>query len=131
MAKRPVTQKRLLQGIKKIHREYKYIRHNLDVDECPLCLMYMDKCRWENDCSACPMNVFKGKQRYSCMNRQCRPINCTETDKRYYLPLLVDFYERFIKKVEGMTDEQLQAKNAWKFLKALDKRVYNKHLVIE
>jgi hypothetical protein len=126
-----VTQKRLLTGIKKIHREYKNSTHVLDLTSCPLCRMY-DSSPFMNGCDVCPMSVFKGEHGYPCMNRKCRPVNCQgyfmdRGLKDKFLPLDIDFYGRFIKKVETMTDEDMQAPNAWKFLKALDARVYKKH----
>lgn len=128
-----VTQKTLLQGIKKIHREYKKNEHTLDINVCPLCRMFTNDGPYADNCKNCPMQVFKGEHNYPCMNRKCRPVNCQGyfldikmRDK--FLPLDIDFYERFIRKVETLTDEQIQAPNAWKFLKGIDTRVYNKHL---
>ena len=124
---RPVKQKRLLKAIKKIYKDYQKHQHMLDIDDCPLCVIYMTNDGWVNNCSDCPMTVFRGSQSCKCMNRKCRPVNCNEKEDRHKVPLVTEFYRRFVVAVEGMTDAEVQAKNAFKFLKTLDNRVYKKY----
>jgi hypothetical protein len=119
---------KLLSAMKMILREYKKNEHEAAVTRCKLCLLY-NRYRKEykkHECELCPMYVFYDTDciYYPCMKRYCEPIDCYyATEDTNDLKAVIEFYKRAIKKVDSMTSEELNKRNAFKFLIKMDEEV--------
>jgi hypothetical protein len=84
------------------------------------------------------MYVFyeKYKNVYPCMKRKCEPVDCENggiygsTKDSNELLAVIDFYKEAISIVKNMTSEELNKKNAFKFLIKIDKVVAKKYCLI-
>ena len=120
----------LLHAIVNIYREYENKTHTLQVSRCALCVVYNKNNRntYKRNCTNCPMTVFKGTDAYPCMNRKCRPVDCQLLspiiDKQ--LNAVLNFYKKFIKVIENISEEEFQATD-FKFLEDLDSKTAKRH----
>jgi hypothetical protein len=123
----------LLNALVTIRAEYIAKTHQTLIDCCALCKIY-NKNNHCIDCGCCPMTVFKGYANYPCMNRQCEPIdvykyqNPTPRQRKYYdnkLAAVVEFYNRLIKKVKKMSEEEILSTD-WQSINIIDKNVGKK-----
>jgi hypothetical protein len=128
-----IEKTQLLKAMKKILREYKKGTHNANVDICALCKLYNrgDYVGHKgHQCRLCPMHVFykRGNHPYSCMSRKCTPFDTDDYNKTdVEFKRVTKFYSKAIKVVETMSEEQLNAENAFKFFIKIDKDVFEKY----
>jgi hypothetical protein len=118
---------KLLWAMKMILREYKKNEHKALIDHCGLCRLYnrYNKEYKKHECELCPMYVFYVTDcTYPCMRRKCEPIDCYyATEDTNELKAVIELYKRAIKKVDSMTSEELNKRNAFKFLIKMDEEV--------
>jgi hypothetical protein len=127
-----IEKTQLLKAMKKVMLEYKNGTHKASVDDCALCELYYkgeDKKHRGHECRLCPMHIFyrKGGHPYPCMNRNCTPFTSDDGESTSEIKEVTKFYKASIKVVETMSDEQLNAENAFKFLIKIDKDVFEKY----
>ena len=122
----------LLSAMQTTLYEYEIGMHRIDITSCSLCCVYIDDHNYE--CNDCPMFVFTKTSTYTypCMKRKCVPVKCFRdlySTKKELIKLLnvKEFYERAIKRVESMSEEELNVENAFEFLIEIDKEVFEKH----
>jgi hypothetical protein len=115
----------LLPAMKTILQEYKDLTHRASTDHCKLCELYI-----YNYCLSCPMKVFGDDDYYPCMARKCEPLSCYSSLKdEPELKAVIEFYEKAIKRVKSMTEEELNKKDAFDFLIKIDKEVAEKYSI--
>jgi len=118
----------LLEIMKEILREYKLGIHRTQIDKCGLCKKYLNEnIRHGNGCELCPMSVFHvSTSSYPCMNRSCRPVNCSTifNISEIELKRVITFYEEVIAKIESMSTDAVRKSN-FKFLIKIDEKVGN------
>ena len=128
-----IEKTQLLKAMKKVMLEYKNGTHKASVDDCALCELYYkgeDKKHRGHECRLCPMHIFyrKGGHPYSCMSRKCTPFDTDDYNKTdVEFKRVTKFYSKAIKVVETMSEEQLNAENAFKFFIKIDKDVFEKY----
>jgi hypothetical protein len=120
--------KEILRAMRIILREYKNDEHTTSTTDCELCKLFLHK--GESICSLCPMFAFvheNDNNTYSCMNRKCEPVDCSRsyTDNEYNA--VIKFYEKAIKKIEKMSNDDLKKESAFEFLIAIDNKVAEKY----
>jgi hypothetical protein len=66
------------------------------------------------------------------MKRKCEPVDCDGyvTNDSNELLAVIDFYKEVISTVRNMTSEELNKKNAFKFLIKIDKKVAKKYSLV-
>jgi hypothetical protein len=117
----------LLKEMRTVLKEYKNKTHVVLTNSCALCLLYYDRHTIFSTCSICPMYIFD-KNDIDCMLRKCAPVYCyphMKMPKR--LSAVIEFYEESIKVIKSMTEEQLNVKDAFKFLIDIDNEVAKKY----
>jgi hypothetical protein len=128
----------LLLAMRETLLQYVDKTHSCFCSNCPMCLNFRKFDSDANDkCRACPMHVFKNTHKeadheHHCMNRRCEPqvFSGAFAD---HTPMGVravkKFYRLAIDKVKSMTEEELQAKDAFVFLRDIDTEVADDHKI--
>ncbi len=121
----------LLSAMRRILLEYKNGTHRANLDTCALCILYNkaeDGKHRGHECRLCPMHVFhKQNHHYSCMSRKCEPIHCDGNEIVVEIKRVTEFYKKAIAVVKTISAEELNEKNAFKFLMKIDKDIYNEY----
>ena len=115
----------LLLALKTVLSEYQARTHKNMPKTCSLCQLYLQN---SINCQECPMAVFKLRNRpylYHCMNRKCRPTHCGRLMNEVQLQRCIEFYRQIIPRVEAMTEEELNAENAFWWMLSVDYQVAN------
>jgi hypothetical protein len=127
----------LLNAMRGILYDYENNKHRSTLDSCKLCRLYNRNCpqvHKDHECSLCPMYVFFETRNtiYPCMKRKCEPVDCDGyvTNDSNELLAVIDFYKEVISTVRNMTSEELNKKNAFKFLIKIDKKVAKKYSLV-
>ena len=123
-----VTKQNFLEAAETILREYKKKNHRVSKSVCKLCEFYNDEYLSKNECSGCPMYVFKGDHCYPCMNRSCEPVGCYPGMKKTRrLQRVIEFYEVVVKTVQEMPEEGFNKAKLMPILKKINKEVSDKY----
>lgn len=120
-----IKKQEMLDIFSKIYVGYENKTHKMYMSSCPLCVKF--------SCGNCPMSVFnhlKSVDEIFCLNRKCRPINCSDfvSDKKYYekrLNTVKEFYLKSINYIDSMIEEEFD-KTDFKFLIKIDDESYEK-----
>jgi hypothetical protein len=121
----------LLAAMKKILQEYENKTHNLNKKDCPLCKLYY-KNEDEKFCEFCPMNIFSKDILVGCLDRKCRPVDCSHPffeREIHKLLAVTKFYALAVQKVEIMEESDMNCTNAFNFLFEIDKEVAEEYML--
>jgi len=125
-----IVKKNLLAAIKEIREEYANETHTTKFNTCGLCKLYYSYKQRGLICPKCPMSIFHISN-LGCLDRKIPASGSHHL--AYYHPerkaSLVEFYDKFIRKVSRTSEADLNLPNAFDFLIKIDKAVYNKHKV--
>ena len=125
-----IIKKKLISVCKQILQEYVDKTHIADNNHCVLCQIYRKRLFSKDECDDCIMDVFRSSKRaeVGCLLRKCRPITSSSpltTNKE--TRMVIKFYTLVVKRLELMSQEDMNEPNAFKFLKDIDKAVYSKY----
>jgi hypothetical protein len=122
-----VTKENFLMAAETILREYKKESHRISKSSCMLCELYNKEYTNFNECTGCPMYVFKGDHYYPCMSRSCEPVGCYPGIKKTKrLQRVIEFYETVIKAVQEMPE--FNKAKLMKLLKKINDEVAAKYV---
>ena len=122
----------LIRALKAVASEYNDNSHRLNMGTCAMCKEYRHFMGY--DCGECPMaHAFK-----ACGRRQCMPVQCiSESGQKFRnkdhlnkLEAVKEFFYKTIARVQRMTVAELNAPNAWKFMKKIDISVAEKYGIL-